>query len=154
MVHQKLNELRPYVTGIRFVKDLPVVDLILREGWSIFESETITYKPSATNPNYFMVFPKNPTGSIDSILEQVDEIIKVNIEREKKLILLKAKIEELKVLFTNKSLTELERLKFSIENINEPTLEDLNSQPPKVISNRKIKNGLELPPTKKEKEEV
>ena len=76
-MQEKLNKLRPYVTGIRFVKDLPVVDLILREGWNIFESETITYKPSATNPNYFMVFPKNPTDSIDSVLEQVEEILKL-----------------------------------------------------------------------------
>ena len=155
MIQEKLNALRPYVTGIRFVKDLPVVDLILRERWNMFESDIITYKPSASNPNYFMVFPKNPKDNIDVVLEHVKEIIKVNIEKEKKLILLKAKIEELKVLFNNKSLSDLERLKFVIENINEPTLDDLNTTPPKIITNSKIKNGLELPSKEKliEKEE-
>ena len=58
MVQEKLNKLRPYVTGIRFIKNLPVVDLILKEGWDIFESESVTYKPSSNNANYFMVFPK------------------------------------------------------------------------------------------------
>ena len=37
MFQEKLNELRPYVTGIRFVKDLPVVDVVLRDGWDMFE---------------------------------------------------------------------------------------------------------------------
>ena len=60
MIQEKLAKLRPFVTGIRFVKNLAVVDVILKEGWNIFESETVTYKPSATNAHYFMVFAKNP----------------------------------------------------------------------------------------------
>jgi hypothetical protein len=146
-MQEKLNKLRPYVTGIRFVKDLPVVDLILRENWDIFESDTVSYKPSSNNVNYFMVFPKNPKDSIDMVLDHVEYILEVNIEKEKKLILLKAKIEELKVLFTNESLDKLERLKFTIETINEPTLEDLNIT--KVPRHTIKKNGVELPPTPK-----
>ena len=41
MVQEKLNSLRPYVTGIRFVKNLPVVDLILQDSWDIFESDNV-----------------------------------------------------------------------------------------------------------------
>jgi len=147
-MQEKLNKLRPYVTGIRFVKDLPVVDLILREGWNIFESDTVSYKPSNNNVNYFMVFPKNPEDGIDMVLEHVERILEVNIEKEKKLILLKAKIEELKVLFTNTSLVKLERLKFNIENISDPTLKDITFPTPSLSSDRKIrkKNGIELPP--------
>ena len=145
MIQEKLNNLRPYVTGIRFVKNLPVVDLIIKEGWNIFESETVTYKPSSSNINYFMVFPKNPEDSVDCVLEHVEYVIEVNIEKENKLVLLKAKIEELKVLFTNKPLSELERLKFLIENINEPTLNDIPLHP-KI--NNKVRRGIELPPKK------
>ena len=145
MVQEKLNNLRPYVTGIRFVKNLPVVDLVIKEGWNIFESDTVTYKPSSNNINYFMVFPKNPEDSVDGVLDHVEYIIEINIEKENKLVLLKAKIEELKVLFTNKSLSELERLKFLIENISDPTLNDLPLHP-KI--NNKVKKGIELPPKK------
>ena len=99
MVQEKLNSLRPYVTGIRFVKNLSVVDVIIKEGWNIFESDTVSYKPSSTNSNYFMVFPKNPEDSIDVVLSHVGHVINVNIEKENKLVLLKAKIEELKQLF-------------------------------------------------------
>ena len=145
MIQEKLNSLRPYVTGIRFVKNLPVLDVILKEGWNIFESDTVSYKLGTTNTNYFMVFPKNPEDNIDIVLSHVEHVIEVNIEKENKLVLLKAKIEELKTLFTNKPLSELERLKFLIENINEPTLDDLNI---KVTSQNKHKNGVELPPKK------
>ena len=51
MFQEKLNELRPYVTGIRFVKDLPVVDVVLLENWDMFESDTVTYKNSNSNNN-------------------------------------------------------------------------------------------------------
>ena len=82
MVQEKLNSLRPYVTGLRFVKNLPVVDVILKEGWNIFESDTVTYKSSTSQPNYFMVFPKNPEDSIDSVIAHVEYIIEVNIEKK------------------------------------------------------------------------
>jgi hypothetical protein len=143
MFQEKLNELRPYVTGIRFVKDLPVVDVVLRDAWDMFESETVIYKPSSSNQNYFMVHPKNPKDSLDIVLSHVEYVIDFNIEKENKLTLLKAKIEELKMLFTEKPLKDLENLKFLIEPIPEITLKDIPISP----SNRVV-NGVELPPTK------
>lgn len=142
MFQEKLSELRPYVTGIRFVKDLPVVDVLLLENWDMFETESITYKPSNNNNNYYMVFPKNSEDSIDNVLEHVEYVIDFNIEKENKLSLLKAKIEELKFLFSDKPLKELERLKFVIGSIDEPTLKDI-----KTDVNKKVHNGIELPPT-------
>ena len=155
MFQEKLSELRPYVTGIRFVKDLPVVDVVLMENWDMFESDQISYKPSSNNKNYFMVFPKDKDDSIDSVLNHVEYVIDFNIEKENKLTLLKAKIEELKMLFSDKSLKELEKLKFVIESIEEPTLKDIKTNE----KSNKTHNGIELPPTKSngkviEKEEV
>ena len=156
MFQEKLSELRPYVTGIRFVKDLPVVDVVLVDNWDMFESDTVTYKPSNSNHNYFMVFPKDKEDSIDNVLNHVEYVIEFNIEKENKLSLLKAKIEELKVLFNDKPLKDLEKLKFVIESIEEPTLKDIKFNEPK---NSKVHNGVELPPTNtngkvKEKEEI
>lgn len=141
MFHEKLNEMRPYVTGIRFVKDLPVVDVVLLEGWDMFESDTVSYKPSSNNKNYFMVFSQENGGTIDRVIEHVQFVIDFNIEKENKLSLLKAKIEELKFLFSEKSLHELEKLRFVMGTVDEPTLKDISSTP-------KIHNGVELPPTK------
>ena len=151
MFREKLNELRPYVTGIRFVKDLPVVDVVLREGWDMFESDNVMYKASANNQNYYMVHPKDPKNSLDVVLTHVEHIIDFNIEKENKLTLLKAKIEELKVLFTDKPLKELEKLKFVIQTITEPTLEDIAISPSSRDTSigRVLKNGVELPPSNK-----
>ena len=158
MFQEKLNELRPYVTGIRFVKDLPVVDVVLLENWDMFESDNVTYKNSNTNDSYYMVFPKDKGDSIDSVLNHVEYVIDFNVEKENKLTLLKAKIEELKVLFSDKPLTDLEKLKFVIETIPEPTLNDIPTST-QVERGVIVKNGIELPPTNtngmvKEKEEV
>lgn len=150
MIQEKLNSLRPYVTGIRFVKDLPVVDLVIKEGWNMFETDNVSYKPSSNNKNYFMVFPKNPKDNIDIVVTHVENIINVNIENENKLSLLKVKIEELKRLFGDKKLTDLEKLKFVFDEITPPTLDDININP----KSRHIKNGIELPPKEENKLEL
>lgn len=150
-MHDRLNELRPFVTGLRFVKDMSVVDVILRSGWDVYESDLVTYKPSQQNENYFMFHPKDSTDSdFNVVLDHVEDIIKKNIEKEQKLVLLKAKIEELKMLFSSKPLNELERLKFKIEDIDEPKLEDISS---KIKDEPIFKNGVELPPNGSQKEE-
>lgn len=152
MIQEKLNSLRPYVTGLRFVKDLPVVDLVLKEGWNMFESDKVSYKPSSNNKNYFMVFPKDPKDSIDEVVTHVENVIEINVEKENKLVLLKAKIEELKRLFTDKSLKDLERLKFVFPDIDEPSLSDINISPVSRHVSKEGKN-VELPP-KPNKEKV
>jgi len=154
MFQEKLKELRPYVSGIRFVKDLPVVDLILKEGWDMFESDTIVYKISSSNENYYIVYPENPEDSIDNILGHVKNVIDFNIEKENKLQLLKVKIEELKMLFNTNKLNKLNRLKFEFEE-EEITLD----VEPKNLENKngKTYQGVELPPKNtngKLKEEV
>ena len=154
MIKERLNNLRPYVRGVRFVKDMAVVDVVFKDGWDVYENSIVTYKPSKSSKNYFMFFPKDQESSdFDLLLDHIEDIIGNNIERENKLVLLKAKVEELKVLFDSKSLTELERLKFKIEEIDEPTLEELNI-PIKVdnlgettlTDEVKNHNGVELPP--------
>ena len=143
MIKERLNNLRPYVRGVRFVKDMAVVDVVFKDGWDVYENNIVTYKPSKSSKNYFMFFPKDQESSdFDLLLDHIEDIIGNNIERENKLVLLKAKVEELKVLFDSKPLTELERLKFKIDEIDEPTLED-------VILTDEVKNhnGVELPPT-------
>ena len=154
MIKERLNNLRPYVRGVRFVKDMAVVDVVFKDGWDVYENSIVTYKPSKSSKNYFMFFPMDQESSdFDLLLDHIEDIIGNNIERENKLVLLKAKVEELKVLFDSKPLTELERLKFKIEEIDEPTLEDLNT-PIKVdvledvILTDEVKNhnGVELPP--------
>jgi hypothetical protein len=107
-----------------------------------------------------MVFPKDSTDSIDNVLTHVEFVINYNIEKENKLSLLKAKIEELKVLFSDKSLKDLENLKFVFEN-EELTLKEhqfVTSVNGEKKTDVKTHYGVELPPKVynniEEKEEV
>jgi hypothetical protein len=53
---------------------------------------------------------------IDELLAFVDRTIKINLEREKKQILLKLKVEELKKIFRDNTLEKLNKLKFVLPN--------------------------------------
>ena len=148
MIQERLNDLRPYVTGIRFVKNMDVVDVVLKDGWDVYQSDDITYKASQNNENYYMFHPVNgESNDFDMILDHVEGIINGNIEKEHKLVLLRAKIEELKMWFTSKPLSELERLKFKIEDIEEPKLSDLSSMESIENDIPQLHKGIELPPT-------
>ena len=76
MIQERLNDLRPYVTGIRFVKNMGVVDVVFKDGWDVYEGNEVTYKPSQKNKNYFMFHPKNQeSNDFDMILDHVEDII-------------------------------------------------------------------------------
>ena len=53
------------------------------------------------------------------------------------------------MLFTDKTLKDLEKLKFVIETIPEPTLEDIPRTPSRSEGKVLMKNGVELPPSNK-----
>jgi len=153
MIKERLNNLRPYVRGVRFVKDMAVVDVVFKDGWDVYENNVVTYKLSKSSNNYYMFFPKDQESSdFDTLLDHIEDIIDNNIERENKLVLLKAKVEELKVLFDSKPLSELERLKFKIEDIEIlPKLEELKIKRVEEngeLTQNEVKNhnGVELPP--------
>ena len=91
---EKLSALQPYVLSIRFVKDLTVVDTLFKEGWSIPPSKLVGHQTTPDKPNYYMLHALDDKIDIDEILDYVTEIIKVNIEREQKLVLLQEKITD------------------------------------------------------------
>jgi hypothetical protein len=91
-----------------------------------------------------MFFSDSEDIDIDDLLDYVQEIINLNIEREKKYELLKEKVAELQKIFKDSSLTKLQRLKFTfsepdivpalidMENIGEESASDLIEKTSKV----------------------
>lgn len=116
-IQQRLNKLKPYVKGMRFVNTTSVVDVQLKENWTINESKNILVKRGKSEENYFMFYSEDETISFDDILDHVESIINTNIENEKKLELIKIKIEELKRHFETKSLEVLRTLKFEFDEL-------------------------------------
>lgn len=118
-IQERLNELRPYVVGIRYLQGIQLVDAVLKEGWAVPESQIIQRERVDGDENYYMFFSNNEDIDIDDLLDFVQEIINLNIEREKKYELLKSKVAELQKIFKENTLTKLQKLKFTF---NEPDI--------------------------------
>lgn len=116
-IQNRLDKLMPYVKGMRFVKNTAVVDVQLKENWTILKSDKIVYQKGKNEENYFMFFSESGSSTFDDILDFVEKVINFNIENEKKLELIKVKIEELKRHFETKPLDVLKTLKFEFDEI-------------------------------------
>ena len=116
-IQKRLNELKPYVRGIRFAQELPVVDAVFDEKWSVTDTEGVKYNPSKKTVGYFMFYGENETVTFDDILDHVKTIIDTNIEIEKKRELLKSKVRDLQVFFEGHTYEQLSTLKYSIDEV-------------------------------------
>lgn len=168
-IQEKLNALRPYVIGIRYVQGIQLVDAVFKEGWVIPKSEIIKQEMVDAGENYYMFYSENDDIDIDDLLDYVKEIINLNIERELKYELLSEKVEELKKIFKSSSLSKLQKLKFTfsepdimpslididdistttVDEVSETTIEDNMGETVKVKS--EIKNTTVKKETNKTK---
>lgn len=110
-LQERLNSLQPYITGIRYVEGLQLVDANFKEGWVFPESKLI--RREKISDNYYMFFSEDKTVTIDTLLDYIQTIITFNIEREVKYELLKVKVKELQELFKETPLSKLENLRFT-----------------------------------------
>jgi hypothetical protein len=145
-IQEKLNSLRPHVIGIRYIQGVQLVDAILKEGWVVPESKFIQVERVEAEDNYYMFFSDREDVDIDDLLEYVQEIINLNVEREKKFELLKLKVGELKKIFKDNTLTKLQRLKFTFSDLDVlPSLMDMDiiteeyNEPDNVTEKEEIK---------------
>ena len=113
-IQKRLSDLQPYVTGIRFVETFPIVDVVFKDNWTIPVSQIISKEKSDQNTNSYFFYSEKEGVGFDELLNYVDEIIKINQERELKQELLKVKVEELKILFKDNNLEKLMNLKFTL----------------------------------------
>lgn len=112
-IQEKLNKLRPYVVGIRYIGGVQLVDAVLKEGWITPESKLIRKQRVDGEDNYYMFIAEDESVDVDDLLDYVQSVIELNIEREKKFELLTVKVTELKALFKATPLNKLEKLKFT-----------------------------------------
>lgn len=117
ILQKKLDDLKPYVIGIRFTP-MTVVDTLFKDGWNVPTSKKILVGKNDENVNYHMFYSENEDITIDDLLNFIEETIKINIEREKKFDLLKIKVEELKNFFKVNTLSKLQNMKFILGDSN------------------------------------
>jgi len=113
-LQERLKNLRPYVVGLRFVKEMPVVDVNIKEGWKLLGSEKISINKSEKVKNYLMFYSEDPSVDIDSILDFVETVILYNKEIEAKDELFTTYVSMLKDMFENTPYEKLKNLEFKL----------------------------------------
>ncbi len=141
-IQKTLDSLQPYVIGIRYLKGIAVVDMVLNEGWTVPDEPLIKKVKGDETMNYHMIFSEEEGVGLDELLLYVEKVIKLNLDREKKHDLLKAKVNELKEVFKKNSLSKLQKLRFTFGE------EDFTT------SMSDIDLDIDIPPIKNTKQEV
>ena len=142
-IQENLDRFQPYLLGIRYVEGIPLLDVVLKEGWIIPDEKDVNkIKGGDDSLNYYMIFSENKVKSLDELLEYVNDVIKLNQEREQKNQLLRVKVNELKEFFKVHSLAKLNKLKFTFGEVDDEF--DLNIDEV-VIDKKVIEEKVELP---------
>jgi len=118
MIQEKINKLKPYFKGLKVADNYRIVEFNLKDTWVIEKSDYIDLQQKkikeSNNILYSMFYSEKK--SFDDILDYVEnEVIRYNLDLEEKERLLMMKVEELKRVFENKDLDELNNLKFTTE---------------------------------------
>lgn len=111
-IQQRLDSLQPYINGIRYVQGMQIVDAMFKEGWTVPDSKIIRKELVDKSQNYYMFFSENEDITFDDLLDYIQNIIKINIERENKNILFKDKVKELQIIFKENNLNKLQKLEY------------------------------------------
>lgn len=167
-VQERLDGLSPYVTAIRY-GSIPIIETAFPKSWGVREHKQIKVEPLDGKSDLVtncLVFSEAEGITIDDVLQYVEDTIKINQEREMKKALLKAKVEELKELFNNNSLTRLQDLYFGFtepaqsddldldlelpEKKEEPKTEEVKEVEPESTTHTVGNTTVELPPRKPE----
>lgn len=116
-IQKRFNELSPYLKGLKSADKYRMVEVNLKSTWKFIQNDEILFQVKeieGKNFNYHLFYSE--TLSFDEILDWVqDYVIKTNLEMEQKQKLLKSKVDELKRIFEDKSLDELNSLQFITE---------------------------------------
>ena len=131
-IQNRLSSLQPYVIGVRFQNGMAIVDAVFKNGWAVPKSEIIeSTKGKGDELNYHMFFTQRDDLGLDEILDYVEKVIELNIEREKKHALLKIKAKELAELFKKNPLSKLQGMTFVLSG--EKLIEDMEPDVEDVV---------------------
>jgi len=114
---QFIGKVTKYLKSVRILKNYVSFDMMLPESWSIIKSPQ-EVEVIKTEENKIISFVcENKTELINILEKYLDDVIKINVEKEQKERLFKEKVMELKNIFENEKLENLKGLKFDVEEL-------------------------------------
>jgi hypothetical protein len=118
-----LKKVHSYLKTVRILKNHVSFDMLFSNTWLITKNKYTGIEiidGGATDDNKRLlsfVCPLNEKN-VNVVEEIIDDIIKVNIEREEKDKLFRLKVQELKNIFEKQKLEDLKGLKFDVDELN------------------------------------
>ncbi len=146
-IQENLDRFQPYLLGIRYVEGIPLLDVVLKDGWIVPDEKDVNkMKGGDDSINYYMLFSENKVKSLDELLEYLNGVINLNLEREQKHELLKIKVNELKEFFKVNTLAKLKKLKFIITDEIKNVEDEFDLNIDEVIIEKKvIEENIQIP---------
>lgn len=143
-LQERIKKNEVYFRGMEIVNNTAIIKVLYGEKWGAYPSpdEKIKVAKSDEVPNEWFYYSDYTYTVIDEIFDLIEETIDMNLSAIERLGLFNQKMEELKELFANESLSKLKTLTFYFE-----------EEKPKRNNKRKKKNKEEIP-TEEIKSEV
>lgn len=107
-----INEIGDYFRGIDYFNDALIVKVALPEQVTVIGNEQLGIKVAKSEDGLWYYYGDKNTVEIEDILDLVKTTVKVYEEAKKKAKLYRAKCEELKAIFADANIEDLETLTF------------------------------------------
>lgn len=155
---ERIKKIEEYFKGMEIISNTVIIKVQYGDKWGAYPSsdESIKVAKSEEVINEWYYYSDYTYTIIDEIFDLIEETIEVNLSAIERLELLNEKMEELKNLFSNESLSRLKTLTFVFQDIDkskskkrkkkekiESNIENNNNDVIEV-ENNEIKTEIEL----------
>jgi hypothetical protein len=142
-LYKEFSALLPYLQSVRKLQNYLTFDVSFPTTWKlpkkyVEEDKVMEQNSKVENYRLFSFVSEITEDGIEKVSQNIQNIIKYNLEREEKEALFNNKVDELKIIFEKQNLKNLKNLKFDL--INSLNIELENEQEehkrPNVVGER------------------
>jgi hypothetical protein len=120
-LYKEFSALLPYLQSVRKLQNYLTFDVSFPTTWKlpkkyVEEDKVMEQNSKIDNYRLFSFVSEITEDGIEKVSENIQNIIKYNLEREEKEALFNNKVDELKLIFEKQNLKNLKNLKFDLIN--------------------------------------
>lgn len=151
-LYSEISKILPYLQSVRTLEKYFSIDINFPKKWKlpktyVDENKVVEHATKEPNKRFFSFVSELSEKDLNIVIDNIENIIDYNIEREEKENLFKSKIEDLKKVFETGNLEDLRYLSFEmppneLEPEDEYTLDD-NEYEEQGESDRLVSEGTE-----------
>lgn len=139
MLQDRISSISQYFRSIEMAGTYPIVKVCYPEKWGVYNGKDgrVNVTRSEDTVGEWFYFTTDETVNLDDVFDLIEETINMNLSAIAKIELLKAKVEELKEVFSSESLERLQRLEFVIKEDEQAKPKKKAQRKPKTVKKEK-----------------